>query len=85
MSVHRLSVTVPSDVGAALRALAAARGQSVSMIVTDAIELQLRFAALDQALARSNRRFGPVPEAAIAAAEGELVASGRMPRARRRR
>lgn len=85
MSVDRVSVTVPSDVGAALRALADARGQTVSAIVTDAIVLLLRLAALDQALDESDRRFGPVPKAAIAAAEAELLASGRVPRARRRR
>lgn len=81
MAVDRLSVTVPSELGAALRALANARGETVSTIVTDAIAHQVRMAALDLALAEADKRYGPVPEELIKRAEAELVA----PRKRHRR
>lgn len=87
MAVDRLSVTVPSELGAALRALAAARGATVSTVVTDAIAHQVRMAALDLALAEATRRFGPLDDAEVAAAEAELVAAakrGRKRAARRR-
>jgi predicted transcriptional regulator len=75
MAVDRLSVTVPSELGAALRALAEARGETVSTIVTEAIARQLRLAALDVALLEADRRFGPVAEKLVAKAEAELLAS----------
>ncbi len=74
MAVDRLSVTVPSALGAALRALAEARGETVSTIVTEAVAQQLRFAALDEALAAADRRFGAVSPGALAGAERELAA-----------
>lgn len=80
MSVDRLSVTVPSELGAALRALAAARGEPVSTIVTEAIAQKLRLAALDAALAEADRRFGPVPADVVARVEAESA-----PRTRSRR
>jgi predicted transcriptional regulator len=83
MSVDRLSVTVPSELGAALRALADSRGETVSTIVTEAVERQVRLAALDQALAAADRKFGPVPPEMIAEAEAELLAA-RQPKARKR-
>ncbi len=87
MAVDRLSVTVPSELGAALRALAEARGATVSTVVTDAIAHEVRMAALDEALAAADRRFGRVDERDIARAEMELVAAAKAAakRARRRR
>jgi predicted transcriptional regulator len=60
MPVDRLSVTVPAELGEALRALAESRGETVSTIVQEAISHQLRLAALDVALADADRRFGAV-------------------------
>jgi predicted transcriptional regulator len=86
MAVDRLSVTVPSELGAALRALAEARGATVSTVVADAIAHQVRMAALDLALEEADRRFGPVDDAQIATAEAELVkAARRRPRRTRKR
>lgn len=77
MSVDRLSVTVPSELGEALRALAERRGEPVSTIVTEAIAHALRLEALDQALREADRRFGSVPEPDIARAEAVLVGGAR--------
>jgi predicted transcriptional regulator len=86
MAVDRLSVTVPSALGAALRALAESRGETVSNIVTRAVERQVRLAALERALAEADREFGPVPPEMIADAEVELLAAQRpKPRKRSRR
>jgi hypothetical protein len=82
MSVDRLSVTVPSRMGAAMRTLARARGQTVSTLVTKAIAHELRLAALDEALAAADAELGPVPPDEIAEAEARLTAP---PRGRRRR
>jgi predicted transcriptional regulator len=88
MAVDRLSVTVPSELGAALRKLAARRGETVSTLVTDAIAHQVRLAALDVALAEAERRFGKVPGDELERAESSLRAVGtpkpRPTRARRR-
>jgi predicted transcriptional regulator len=73
MAVDRLSVTVPSEIGAALRALAEARGATVSSVVADAIAHQVRMAALDLALDEADRRSGRIEDAQVAAAEAELV------------
>lgn len=83
MAVDRLSVTVPSELGAALRALARQRRQPVSTIVTEAIAQQIRLAALDVALAEADRRFAPIPEDLVAEAERELVAARLATRKRR--
>jgi predicted transcriptional regulator len=85
VAVDRLSVTVPSELGAALRALAEKRGLPVSTVVTEAIAQQVRLAALDVALAHAERRFGPVPDEWIASAESELRPRRRAPRKRPRR
>jgi predicted transcriptional regulator len=77
MAVDRLSVTVPSEMGAALRALAEARGETVSTIVSEAIARQLRLAALDVALGEADRRFGPVSADRVAEAESRLLAAVR--------
>ena len=84
MAVDRLSVTVPSELGAALRALAVRRGETVSTIVADAIAHQVRLAALDAALAQADRQFGPVPEEMVAKARAELLAKPKAGRRRRR-
>jgi predicted transcriptional regulator len=75
MAVDRLSVTVPSELGAALRTLAEARGETVSAIVVEAIARQLRLVALDVALAEADQRFGPVPKRLVTEAESELLAA----------
>lgn len=85
MAVDRLSVTVPSELGTALRALAEARGATVSTVVADAIAHQVRMAALDLALDEADRRFGPVDEAQLRAAEAELVKATRRGAKRRSR
>ena len=86
MAVDRLSVTVPSELGSALRALAKARGGNVSSIVTDAIAREVRLAALDRALAAADDHFGPLDEAVIARAEVELTRGAkRRKRARKPR
>ena len=83
MAVDRLSITVPSELGAALRSLAAGRDQSVSTVVTEAIAHHVRMAALDVALAEADRKFGPVPTELVAAASAQLVA-GPKPQRRTR-
>ena len=85
MAVDRLSVTVPSDLGAALRKLAEGRGQPVSAIVTAAIAREVRLAALDDALAVSERKFGPIADATLAEAEADFVVAARLVRKRRAR
>jgi len=85
MAVDRLSVTVPSELGAALRALAEARGQTVSTIVTDAIAHQVRLAALDLALGEADRRFGKLAGDVVAKAEAELVGASVTRRRKPRR
>jgi hypothetical protein len=85
MPVDRLSVTVPSELGSALRALAKARGANVSTLVADAIAREVRLAALDLALDEGDRRFGPIPEEKVRAAEAELTGSARRARTRSRR
>jgi predicted transcriptional regulator len=85
MSVDRLSVTVPSDIGAALRALADARGTTVSTIVSQAIGHEIRLAALDRALAEADSRFGALAEGLVLQAEVELARNARSARPKRRR
>lgn len=84
MAVDRLSVTVPSELGAALRALAAARGSTVSTIVSDAIGHAVRLAALELALREADRAFGAVDETTLANVEAVIV-RGPTPRKRPRR
>src|SRR5262249_4392056 len=83
MAVDRLSVTVPSELGAALRALAKARRATVSTVVAEAIAEQVRMAALELALEEADRRFGPLDEALVAAAEAELLETARRGAKRR--
>ncbi|HEY6036565.1 MAG TPA: ribbon-helix-helix protein, CopG family [Kofleriaceae bacterium] len=83
MAVDRLSVTVPSELGAALRALAEARHTTVSTVVTEAIAHQIRLAALDLALEDADRKFGPVAAELIAKADAELFAKPRRKTRRR--
>lgn len=83
MAVDRLSVTVPSQLGRALRKLAKARGTTVSNVVTEAVAQQIRLAALDLALEDADRRFGPVPTEAVDEAEQELALARTRPPARR--
>jgi predicted transcriptional regulator len=85
MAVDRLSVTVPAELGAALRTLADARGTTVSTIVTEAIAHQVRLALLETALAAADRKFGPLPEELVAQAEAELVNASGVPRRRKQR
>ncbi len=85
MNVDRLSVTVPSELGAALRELAEARGETVSAVVAEAIAHQLRLAALDKALGEADLQFGPVPEALVNEAEAELLGAIRPVRRGRSR
>jgi predicted transcriptional regulator len=73
MAVDRLSVTVPSELGAALRKLAEARGTTVSMVVTDAIAHQVRMAALDLALKEAEQQFGKLDEKELAEAQAALI------------
>jgi predicted transcriptional regulator len=85
MAVDRLSVTVPSELGVALRALAAARRATVSTVIADAVAHQVRLAALDLALEEADRRFGPVDEQRVAEAEAELIEAARVARRGRQR
>ena len=85
MAVDRLSVTVPSELGAALRALAEARGETVSTIVTEAIAQRVRLAALDLALAEADRKFGPVDPKLVEAAVKQLTKAAKLAREPRRR
>ncbi len=78
-------MTVPSELGAALRALAKARGENVSTVVTEAIARQVRLAALDGALAEADRQFGTLAEELVTRAEAELVAATKRRKPRRRR
>lgn len=83
MAVDRLSVTVPSELGAALRSLAEQRGETVSMIVTEAIAHRVRLAALDLALAEADRLHGAVSPDTIMIAERELRATRHVPAQKR--
>jgi len=85
MSVDRLSVTVPSELGAALRVLASARGTTVSNVVTDAIAHAIRLAALDRALAEADAAFGEVAEELIRKAEADLTRASKRARPKPRR
>lgn len=85
MAVDRLSVTVPNRLGRALRALAKARGANVSTVVTEAIEREVRLAALDRALADADEQFGAVAEDLVTGAEAELVAASKRRKSTRRR
>lgn len=87
MSVDRLSVTVPSQLGAAMRTLARARGQTVSTLVSTAIAHELRLSMLDGALAAADERFGAVAPARVDDAEAALLRAVRAgrPKARRTR
>ena len=82
MNVDRLSLTVPAEMGAALRALAAERGEPVSALVTEAIAQRLRLEALDKALAEADQRFGEVPGYLVAQAEAEIMQATRSKRQR---
>jgi hypothetical protein len=85
MPVDRLSVTVPAELGAALRALAESRGQPVSTIVTEAIAHEIRRAALGAAVSEDERRFGPIPAEIRAEVDAELANRRlRKPRPRRK-
>ena len=75
MAVDRLSVKVPSELGAALRALAKREGETVSTIVTGAIASRVRLAALDRALADADRQFGALDDDLVARAETRLAGS----------
>lgn len=83
MAVDRLSVTVPSELGAALRALASARGATVSTIVTEAIAHQVRLAALDRALAEADEKFGAVPEHLLSEARDDFDKAAKLARPRK--
>lgn len=85
MSVDRVSVTVPSKLGAAMRTLARSRGETVSTFVADAIAHRIRLAALDRALAAADNRFGPVPAEEVDRAETELLRATRGGPSKRRR
>jgi hypothetical protein len=84
MAVDRLSVTVPSELGSELRALAKARGGNVSSVVTEAIAREVRLAALDRALGAADERFGPIDDELVARAEVELVKAAKQGRGARR-
>lgn len=84
MPVDRLSVTVPANLGAALRKLARQRRETVSQIVNEAIAHRLRMAALDEYLAETERQFGPLPAELIAETEAELRVKQPARRTRRR-
>ena len=84
MAVDRLSVTVPAELGAALRELAERRGQTVSTIVTEAIAHQVRLAALERALAADERELGPVAEKLVEQAATELGRAAKQRRGRRK-
>ena len=66
MNVDRLSVTVPTELGAELRRVADLRGQPVSTFVAEAISHQLRLEALNETLREDDLEFGPVSEEGIA-------------------
>ncbi len=83
MAVDRLSVTVPSELGAALRALAEERGESVSTIVTEAIARQVRLDALGKLLDELDRKHGPLPDADIEKAKAALLAKAPRPKRQR--
>jgi hypothetical protein len=85
MAVDRLSVTVPSDLGSALRALAKARRANVSTVVAEAIAREVRLAALDRALAAADDRFGALDADLVARAEADLAEATRLARPQRAR
>ncbi len=72
MSVDRLSVTVPSELGAVMRTKARARGETVSTFVAESIAQRLRHEALGEALAAADRQFGPLPVEEIDRTVAEL-------------
>ena len=85
MAVDRQSVTVPSALGEALRALAQRRKTTVSNVVAEALAHEIRMAELDVALAEADRRFGPIPPRRLDRAETELMAALRPRKPRKRK
>jgi predicted DNA-binding protein len=85
MSVDRLSVTVPAELGAQLRELAERRGETVSTVVTEAIGREVRLAALDAALAEATRKYGPISDDIVRAADAKYAARPMGKRRRRNR
>ncbi len=77
MGVERFSVTLPAELGAALRALAEQRGLPISAILAEAVDHQVRLSYLAEALDVADARFGEVDEAAVAEAEAELANAAR--------
>ncbi len=75
--VDRLSVTMPPDIGEAVRAAAAREGTSVSTWLTSAAEDRLRNELLGVALDAWESEDGRFTEAELAAAEAAL--SGGQP------
>jgi CopG-like RHH_1 or ribbon-helix-helix domain, RHH_5 len=73
VSVDRLSVTVPAEIGEELRRVAALRGEPVSNLVTEAITRELRLIALREALKAADEQFGAVPEDEVIRAMQALV------------
>lgn len=72
MTDDRLSVTVPSELGTAVRKLAAQRRVTVSALIADALEHRVRAAAFDAALAQADREHGPI--------DAELVRDAKLER-----
>jgi hypothetical protein len=72
VQVDRLSVTMPPDVGAAVRDAAARQGISVSAWLTEAAEARLRNELLGAALDAWEAEDGPFTGEELAAAAEEL-------------
>jgi post-segregation antitoxin (ccd killing protein) len=77
-AVDRLSVTVPAELGSALRTAAETAGVSVSAFVSRAIAREMRSLALGAALEEFDRKFGPVATDIVAESEALLNRAERV-------
>ena len=65
MNTDRLTVTVPHELGQALRKIAAHRHESVSSVVAEAIAHEVRSEALGGFLDETKKVVGPLPDALL--------------------
>lgn len=75
--VDRLSVTMPLEIGAAVRDAAARQGTSVSGWLVAAAAQRLRNGLLGEALDRWEAQDGPFSDAELAAAAAALETAGK--------
>ncbi len=73
MGVEKVSVSFEAELGAHIRASAAAQGESISAWLADAARDRLRLEALGEAMAAWEVEHGPLTEEEVAAADRLLA------------